>query len=90
MVTRYGGEEFAILMPDTSLVMASRLAERIRQSIQDHFCGKNDAKSSAGITVSMGCASLDKNTGCDFDSLIRSADACLYRAKAGGRNQICF
>ncbi len=89
VVTRYGGEEFTILMPDTSLVMASRLAERIRQNIQDHFCRKNDAKSAAGITVSMGCASLGRNTGCDFDSLIRNADACLYRAKAGGRNQIC-
>jgi diguanylate cyclase (GGDEF)-like protein len=89
VVTRYGGEEFAILMPDTDISMAAHLAERIRKDFQDRPVAEHGMEPAGKTTVSIGCAQLTDKTGSKADDLIRMADDCLYRAKNNGRNQIC-
>ena len=81
---RYGGEEFTLLLNNTSLEGAKQLAERIRETVQDTPCichGQN-----ISITVSMGISlyqSEDTQT-----SLFERADNALYQAKENGRNQV--
>ncbi|MGE5259190.1 MAG: GGDEF domain-containing protein [Hyphomicrobiales bacterium] len=90
VVTRYGGEEFAVLMPDTDISMAAHLAERIRTDFQDRPVAVHGAQSAGKITVSIGCAQLAEKAGSKADDLIRMADDRLYHAKNNGRNQICY
>ena len=80
---RYGGEEFAIILPETSLKGASELAERIRQKVEKTIISFNgdDLKISASIGVSI-LAPSDKR----YESLISRTDEALYEAKANGRN----
>lgn len=75
---RYGGEEFSIILPNTTLDGAVILAERIRAQVDD----KTD------ISVSIGVAELNSEKH-QSDDLVRQADKKLYQAKADGRNQVC-
>lgn len=84
-VFRYGGEEFLIVLVETSPDDAALLAERIRKQFGDHNILMPD-KSRAGITVSAGVASYDGHP--DYEYLIKRADEALYRSKAGGRNLV--
>ncbi|MEC0230982.1 sensor domain-containing diguanylate cyclase [Paenibacillus alba] len=81
-IFRYGGEEFVILLPNTSLKMAMRRAETVRKSMAE-------ARGPSGkhITVSIGVASFPDTTK-DVDELIAYADKALYRAKSRGRNRV--
>jgi diguanylate cyclase (GGDEF)-like protein/PAS domain S-box-containing protein len=82
---RIGGEEFAILLPNTSLNNAARLAERTRQSIENSSFVVLDQVLS--FTISLGVAEItDEVSG--IDDLLRNADLALYRAKAEGRNRV--
>lgn len=77
---RFGGEEFAVLLPRTDLQAARVLADRMLQAIRD-FAWERGA-----ITVSIGLAMcLDT---CLSDELVDNADAALYQAKRGGRDQV--
>jgi len=94
---RYGGEEFAIILPEASsgqgMITAERLrgriettgplavAERIRQQIEEEVRGE------VGVTVSIGVSSYPEH-GVEIDSLIRAADDAMYRAKRGGKNRV--
>lgn len=82
LVARTGGEEFKILLPDTTLPVAVALAERIRHSVAG--LAVPTAKGMVRFTVSIGCAALEAN----LESTERVADDRLYRAKAQGRNQV--
>ena len=82
---RYGGEEFALLMPDTDADMAMRVAERIRTAVQLHGVEWNAQRLS--ITVSGGVAAFASH-GVGADALIAAADAALYEAKRAGRNRV--
>jgi diguanylate cyclase (GGDEF)-like protein len=86
---RIGGEEFAILMPDTDLERARMVAERLRAGLaQDQAAGQraHPAAAPRDYTLSMGVAELrDADT---FHDLMQRADAALYRAKKGGRNRV--
>jgi two-component system cell cycle response regulator len=77
---RLGGEEFAVLLPQTSLASAGEVAETIRQRLE---APADDVAISA--TVSIGIAELWP--GEDVDDLLRRADRALYQAKAEGRNR---
>ena len=82
LVARTGGEEFKILLPDTTLPNAVALAERIRHCVAE--LAVSTAKGIVRVTVSIGCAALEA----DLESTERVADDRLYRAKAQGRNQV--
>ncbi len=84
-VCRYGGEEFAIILPGLNAEAALERAERIRRSIAslDVAFGNGHGQT----TVSIGVA-LYPSDGSDADKLLRKADGALYRAKYNGRNQV--
>ncbi|KAF6661893.1 GGDEF domain-containing protein [Pantoea sp. EKM101V] len=81
IVSRFGGEEFILLLPETSLPDAARTAERIRESVSATlfpFVGT--------MTISAGVASRDHNS--EREALLRRADEALYEAKGAGRNTV--
>lgn len=87
LAARIGGEEFAVLVPDTSLVAAAILAEGVRARLaQRHFTGGSGA---FGSTVSAGVSHTDASA-IDFDALLHDADKALYAAKRNGRDQVAI
>lgn len=84
---RMGGEEFAVLMPETSIDDARRVAERLRQKIHDTPI-ELDAHRQIHITISIGLTQWAADEEGIGDALKR-ADTGLYRAKNNGRNQVC-
>ncbi len=87
IVVRYGGEEFCIVLPDTSKNEAVQVAERIRQEIEKEKFPKEEDMPFGRLTASFGIASFPED-GHTFTTLIHSADLALYRAKAEGRNRV--
>ncbi|MGQ0509206.1 MAG: GGDEF domain-containing protein [Betaproteobacteria bacterium] len=84
---RIGGEEFAILLPDTPLEGALTLAERLRAAIQNGRIRRGGSTESVGnVTVSLGVASHGEGEA--FEALLRRADQALYRSKRDGRNRV--
>ncbi|WP_237154632.1 tetratricopeptide repeat-containing diguanylate cyclase [Oryzibacter oryziterrae] len=81
---RYGGEEFMILLDDAGLGRAHGICERLRQHIANHVW--DNLAPGLQVTASFGLAEVTPSD--DSDSLIRRADASLYRAKNAGRNRI--
>ena len=88
MVARFGGEEFVILLPDTEGDNALKAAERLCNKIGSTPMDVADAPDrKLTVTVSIGVAST--TMAMPGEELIKLADAALYRAKQGGRNQVC-
>jgi diguanylate cyclase (GGDEF)-like protein len=83
---RIGGEEFALLLPEASLVTAYQRAERILDTVR-HMQIKHRGQTLGSITVSLGVAAFPKH-GDTPEALIRAADQALYQAKQGGRNKL--
>ncbi|MFE8069668.1 GGDEF domain-containing protein [Marinobacteraceae bacterium S3BR75-40.1] len=81
---RYGGEEFAVLLPHTDAKAAEAVAERIRETIERHAIAHQSGP--VKLTVSLGLAELGKSS--DPNVLIHDADAALYEAKRQGRNRL--
>lgn len=86
MLFRHGGEEFMLLLNNTSREGTLQLADRIRQAIEDTPC-ICQAKS-ISITVSMGISGFTDND--DRDSFFERADKALYQAKEAGRNRVIY
>ena len=86
LLARLGGEEFAVLMPGTSLQGAQGLAEKLRQAIR----GTPMTAQGGGVTVtvSVGLAWARVGELLSFDALYKRADQALYRAKADGRDRV--
>lgn len=84
LVARVGGEEFAILLPETDAEVAVRILDRIRKAVAAQEMVTDEA--SLSVTVSCGVAA--RQTGELGDALLFRADAALYTAKAAGRNQV--
>ena len=74
---RYGGDELAVVLPETAKADALRMIERLREVVEGH----------GRLTISAGVASCPED-GTDYDTLVRSADRSLYRAKGLGRNRV--
>lgn len=85
LVGRWGGEEFAILMPGTDLQEATQAAERMRRQVEQSALSL--AEGSCRYTASFGVAAFRSDMP-TLASLLGRADAALYRAKAGGRNRV--
>jgi diguanylate cyclase len=84
---RFGGEEFAVILPGTSIVNGRTVAEQIRHTVENKKIVKKSSGETLGsITLSMGVAVYDP--GENSDHLIQRADACLYSAKRAGRNRV--
>lgn len=93
ILSRYGGEEFVVLLPDTPAAEAQEIAERIRQGIAEHRfkVSDNDERAitiSIGLACEQGRSAPDSDTAC-ARSLVSSADQAVYRAKREGRNRVC-
>jgi two-component system cell cycle response regulator len=86
LACRYGGEEFVIVMPDTSAQMAAEVAERLRESVEE--AGFASADQMLSVTTSVGVATLNRNSEDNMSDLLKQADTALYEAKAGGRNKV--
>ncbi|MGR9052846.1 MAG: GGDEF domain-containing protein, partial [Gammaproteobacteria bacterium] len=78
---RYGGEEFAVLLPDTDMIGARRLAEKLRHNVSE-LCFPSVGR----VTISVGCALWHESD--NLTSLLEAADKHLYVAKATGRNRV--
>jgi len=87
---RFGGEEFSLLLPQTRAVDAFRIAERVRANIAALSIIAPGATGGERlqVTVSIGVAALDSGGKREYSELMAAADAALYRAKAGGRDQV--
>ncbi len=84
MLVRFGGEEFAALIPHCSAREAKARAEVLRRKVEEMRPANVD------ITISIGMASTIDNPSIDLNDLLRSADQALYEAKKRGRNRICI
>ncbi len=87
IVIRLGGEEFAIVMPDTNYDSAMHVAERLRSSVAGAPFAVREPDRELPVTISIGVAATDKGMD-DANVLFRAADTALYSAKQGGRNKV--
>ena len=90
IVGRFGGEEFVVLLPAIGRADVLGIAERVRQAVGElNLVISTEAGSArvSGLSVSIGVARYP-DSGASLDDILRSADAALYRAKDGGRNQV--
>jgi diguanylate cyclase (GGDEF)-like protein len=87
---RFGGEEFSLLLPQTRAVDAFRIAERVRADIAGLSIIAPGATGGerVHVTVSIGVAALDSGSVRKLNELMAAADAAMYRAKSGGRDQV--
>lgn len=88
LVTRYGGEEFAVLLPATEEAGAQAVAEEIRQAVLALALDHPDSPVSRWVTVSIGVAVFWPTMELEMKDLVAAADRALYQAKANGRNQV--
>jgi diguanylate cyclase (GGDEF)-like protein len=84
---RYGGEELAVILPQTDVEGAEQLAERIREAVERLEVPRVDGAGSLQLRASFGVASLPESAA-TREGLIAAADAALYRAKRAGRNRV--
>lgn len=90
---RYGGEEFAIILPSSDIVTSARVAERIRSAIENtplNVTLNNGEASTIQLTASAGLSVYDGTKDPATCHIIESADEQLYLAKTQGRNRVCF
>ena len=87
IVCRYGGEEFAMIFPETHLNLAVKVADRIREQVAKRPIAIDDGE--VQITVSMGASVYMKTSVLDRNDFVASVDKYLYEAKQSGRNCIC-
>lgn len=85
MIGRLGGEEFALLLPDTTLENAAKMTERLRQDVENEVVRIGDTQ--VRFTVSIGVAQYGPD-GDTYESVTEVADGRMYQAKWAGRNQV--
>jgi len=88
VIARYGGEEIAIIAPETKIEVASILGERLREAIETEILVRaNNKHDDIRATVSIGIAELGKDIH-QNDQFVKCADTALYKAKESGRNRV--
>lgn len=86
LISRIGGEEFIIILPDTNSYGASIVAEKLRKIFLEYSFIYGDNK--INVTASMGIADFSHTSIYNLDTLMKHADNCLYQSKKNGRNQV--
>ena len=86
LIVRYGGDEFAVLLPDVDKALAVTIADRVRMAVSGDTGDGSDSLIQIPIRISMGVAQFEADS--SLNKLIRAADAALYRAKNAGRNTV--
>ena len=86
LLVRYGGDEFAVLLPDVKLDEAMAIGERVRRAISGETGDGSDSLIQIPVRISMGVAQLGPDG--TLEMLLRDADAALYRAKHAGRDRV--
>jgi len=89
IVCRWGGEEFVMLLPDTNLEGGLRISQKIRKLVENLVINLEDNQE-LKYTVSIGVSQINCKTDFNIDSSIDRADKALYKAKASGRNKVCY
>lgn len=87
LASRWGGEEFSVLLPNTALIGALEIAEQIRANIENLKISCINDKN-AKVTISIGVNSVRPDVGSLIDDFISKADKALYAAKEAGRNMV--
>jgi diguanylate cyclase (GGDEF)-like protein len=88
---RYGGEEFSVLLTETTMEEAQAVAERLRQSVDEYPFTVKVSHPQETITISLGVSSMSTDKQKSITELINEADIALYHAKAAGKNRvICY
>jgi len=88
LVARYGGEEFVILLHDTNLEEATKIAEKCRRLVIDNNIIHQQSIIADHLTISLGVCSIIPTPNSETEVLIMTADTLLYRAKENGRNRV--
>jgi diguanylate cyclase (GGDEF)-like protein/PAS domain S-box-containing protein len=88
IIARIGGEEFAVLLPETGGARAAEVAERLRREVAASAM-RTETEAPVSVTISIGVTTLADDSG-SVDSLLRAADGALYAAKNSGRNRVCI
>jgi len=86
---RYGGEEFILLLPKTSKDGATKLADRIRETIEYTKVLTHDSNKEVSFTISVGVSEVDFEKDTNIEAVIKRADDAMYKAKKTGRNRVC-
>ena len=89
IAARWGGEEFAVLLPETELAGALTVAEEIRKNVETSMIPGDDGVEIHNVTISIGVAPIIPTEDTNISELIRRADEALYKAKDTGRNRVC-
>jgi len=89
IAARWGGEEFAVLLPETGLDGAMSVAEEIRKNVEASMIPGDDSVSVHNVTISIGVAPVVPTDDTNIAEIIRRADEALYKAKDSGRNRVC-
>jgi diguanylate cyclase (GGDEF)-like protein len=88
LVTRYGGEEFAVLVAGVGADRARELGESLRSSIEQMSIEHRTSPAASIVTISVGIATMIPNGTDEAATLLKSADEALYAAKNAGRNRV--
>ena len=86
LVARFGGEEFAVLLPETTVDNARIIAERLRVHVSEANPDELEGKVLSKVTISLGIAG--RQSGYSLDMMIAAADVAMYHAKRSGKNRI--
>ena len=88
MAARYGGEEIAVILPETSEDGAKTVAESICQAVSDLCIPHENSSTCPVVTVSLGVTTISNVADYPIDEIVKSADAALYLAKQQGKNRV--
>ena len=87
LASRYGGEEFIVILPDTSAQASMLVAERLRKAVMAMVVPSNSEKPLPHLTVSVGVAAFPEH-GRSLEEMIQASDKALYESKRNGRNRV--